>query len=130
MASIKTGREQFESDVYVCFVQLNKCTPHLPIINKFNFIDVIYPIETLGFAIFTIATQLSIKQLSTHSIINYAQGNSPMYLAAEANYFHVVSTIAKSEVEEDSKSKPTVHDDAIQRTRKPIRMTSLSQSVH
>ncbi|RVX09251.1 hypothetical protein CK203_015218 [Vitis vinifera] len=42
------------------------------------------------------------------------EGKSPLYLAAEANYFHVVDAIEKSEVEErrenrDRKAKPAVH---------------------
>eukprot|EP00261_Vitis_vinifera_P037659 XP_019078902.1 PREDICTED: protein ACCELERATED CELL DEATH 6 [Vitis vinifera] len=42
------------------------------------------------------------------------EGKSPLYLAAEANYFHVVDAIENSEVEErmenrDRKAKPAVH---------------------
>ena len=42
------------------------------------------------------------------------EGKSPLYLAAEANYFHVVDATGKSEVEErmenrDRKAKPAVH---------------------
>ncbi|XP_034701041.1 protein ACCELERATED CELL DEATH 6-like [Vitis riparia] len=63
------------------------------------------------------------------------EGKSPLYLAAEANYFHVVGAIEKSEVEErmenrDRKVKPAVHGAILGKNKEMLEKLLAMKLVH
>ncbi|KAL6311917.1 hypothetical protein AAG906_025670 [Vitis piasezkii] len=60
------------------------------------------------------------------------EGKSPLYLAAEAHYFHVVEAIGKSEVEEhmNREAKPAVHGAILGKNKEMLEKILAMKLVH